>query len=137
MVEVVNAQSKFFGKPIHGPREAGIDIVVETCFEFAAKLGIQVKNNNDLKEEEFTNKIKAQITDSKKHALHGLIIFIAADLTDKSIKSKVAGIISDISQMKNEFIEVIPPEKALTIISMVKTELADSNNSDLHCESRA
>ncbi len=104
----------FFSNISHGPREAGIDIIAETS-QPRVKIGIQIKDNNDIKEKLFSKKLKAQITDSKKHDVKGLIIIFCGDLTDNSVKQKVRGMTSELSQMKNNII-VIPPEKALTIL---------------------
>jgi hypothetical protein len=89
----VEAKDKpLFGDVTHGLQEGGIDILIQVCTGTKPKFGIQVKNDNDLKEKDFTQKIKAQITDTKKHKLQGLIIVLAADMNDKSVEGRVNGI---------------------------------------------
>jgi len=104
---------------IHNMREAGIDIIVNTP-ELNMKFGIQIKSNNDVKEENFERNVKAQITDSKKHDIKGLIIILAADMTEKSVEIKVKGLISDLDQLKGESIIIIPPEKLVTLLKEVE-----------------
>ena len=70
-----------------------------------------------MKDKDFTLRIKAQITEAKKHQLQGLIIFLAADMTDKSVESKVNSIISDISQMNDSSLIVISPERAVIVLT--------------------
>lgn len=63
--------------------------------------------------------LKAQMMDSKKHQLQGLIVFLAADLNDESVEKKVNYVLADISQMKDPSIIAISPERAATIIKKV------------------
>lgn len=120
-LEKRNTERKIFGNIIHGPREAGIDIIAEISSEPRIKIGVQIKDNDDIKKKDFPKKVKAQITNSKKHDLKGLIIVFCGDLTDNRkprVKDRVRGMISDLSQVKNRII-AIPPEKALTILREV------------------
>lgn len=115
-LENKNGATKLFASIIHGLGEEGVDIIVETCEECPERFGIQLKNNNDVKDKDFPTKIKAQITDSKKHKIVGLLIIFAADLTDATIRDRIRGLISDLSQMSDTFVKVFSPEKALTIM---------------------
>jgi hypothetical protein len=117
-IETKNGE-KFFGDVIHGPKESGIDIVVQVSSGSKQKFGIQVKNNDDVKAKDFASKLKAQITESKKHQIQGLILFFAADMTDDSVESKISSILSEISQMNDIFIRPISPERAISIIKEV------------------
>lgn len=117
-LEKRNMDKKIFGNITHGLREAGIDIIAETSSEPRIKIGVQVKDNNDVKKEDFAKQVKTQITDSKKHDVKGLIIVFCGDLTDNSVREKVRGMTSELSQMKN-YIKTVPPEKALTILREV------------------
>jgi len=119
-IETKNGEVKLFGQIIHGPRESGIDIIAQTS-EGNEKVGIQLKNNDDVKAEDFTTKIKAQVTDSRKHQLRGLVVIFAANMTDNSIEAKVRGIVSEFSQMKETLIKVVPPENTFTIIDEIIT----------------
>ena len=110
---------ELFGDVTHGLQEGGIDILIQVCSGEKPKFGIQVKNDNDLKEKDFTQKMKAQITDTRKHRLQGLIIVLAADMNDKSVEGRVNGIISEVSQMDDPSLTVISPQRALTIIKQV------------------
>jgi len=117
-IETRNRKARVFGQIIHGPKESGIDIIAQIS-EYNEKFGIQLKNNDDVKAKDFTTKIKAQVTDSRKHELRGLVVVFAADLTDNSIEGKVRGIVSEFSQMKDALIKVVPPQKAFTIINEI------------------
>ena len=110
---------KLFGDIIHGLNEAGIDIILQVSFGTKPKLGIQVKNDGDIKDKQFALKLKAQITDSKRHQIEGLIIFLAGDMTNPSVDYNVTKIISELSQMNDSSLAVISPEKAMTIIKEI------------------
>jgi hypothetical protein len=115
-----NDKEKLMGDIIHGQREGGIDLTIfQNPSGVQPRFGIQVKNNNDVKEKDFAMSLKAQMMDSKKHQLQGLIVFLAADLNDESVEKKVNYILADISQMKDPSIIVISPERAATIIREV------------------
>jgi hypothetical protein len=118
-VERRNGSIKLFGQIIHGPREAGIDFVAKVCSDFIDKVGIQLKNNDDVKEKDFTSKLKAQVLDSKKHSLRSLIVVFAADMTDGSVEGKVRGMLSELSQLNDASIKSVPPEKTATMIKEV------------------
>lgn len=83
------------------------------------KFGIQVKNNNDVIAKDFTTKLKAQITESKKHSILGLIILFAADTTETAIESKIRIMQSDLSQIKERYTKAVPPEKIITMIKEI------------------
>jgi hypothetical protein len=117
-IETKNNEN-FFGEIIHGTRESGVDIIVQVSSGSKQKFGIQVKNNEDVKAKDFSQKLKAQITDSKKHKVQGLILFFAANMTDGSVEKKISNILSEISQIDDTFIKPISPERAITIISEV------------------
>jgi len=117
-IETIDKE-KVFGNIIHGPREAGLDVIVQVSSGYKPKFGIQIKNNEDIEAKDFALRLKAQITESKKHKIQGLIIFLAADMTENSVESKIVSILSDISQMDDPFVKAIAPERAMTIISKV------------------
>ena len=70
----------------------------------------------DVKAKDFSQKLKAQITDSKKHKVQGLILFFAANMTDGSVEKKISNILSEISQIDDTFIKPISPERVLTYL---------------------
>ena len=112
-------EKKMFSDVIHGLGESGIDITVQVISQSNQKFGIQVKNNDDVKQDNFATTLKAQITESKAHHLIGLILFFAADVTDRSVEMKISSILSSISQWNDPSIVAISPERAVTILNQV------------------
>jgi hypothetical protein len=115
-IETRNSKTRLFCDIIHGPKESGIDIIARLYPNGTESFGMQLKNNDDVLAKDFATKLKAQITDSKKHPIKGLLVFFAAQITDPSIEAKIRSILSELSQIKERFIRAIPPEKTATII---------------------
>jgi len=109
-------EKKFSGTVTHGLREAGVDLLLEVP-DSEAKFGVQIKSNNDIKEKDFSRKTKAQIADSKKHAVKGLVIILCGDLTDVPVRQKVRSMISEVNLMKGDLLKAVPPEKAVSILN--------------------
>jgi len=115
-IETRNSKIKLFCEVIHGPRESGIEIIAKLYPNGNEAFGIQLKNDDDVKAKDFPTKLKAQITDSKKHTIRGLMIFFAADMTNPNVERKIKGMLSELSQIKDQFVRTIPPEKTVTIV---------------------
>jgi len=79
------------------------------------KYGIQVKSHGDISKSDFAKDTLAQIQDSRQHGLKRLYVVLAGDLTDPSQREKVRGLHSRINRMKDEYVLVVPPERAWTL----------------------
>lgn len=113
-----------FGEPVilyqnQSLRDAGVDVSMNLLTS-EIKFGIQVKSYGDIQKDGFAKTVKMQITDSSKHKISKFILAFAGDLTDKSQSQKVRGFISEIGQMDNYEILIIPPEKLVTIYKAYK-----------------
>lgn len=95
-------------------RDDGIDIIVE-LLQTEQKIGIQVKNWRDINSSDFTSKVMSQISYSRKHGAKELYVALCGDLMSPSQAEKIRGLISNISEMKDNYVKVISPEKAITI----------------------
>jgi tetratricopeptide (TPR) repeat protein len=80
------------------------------------KCGIQVKSHRDIAQLDFATKTLAQIQDSRRHGLRRLYLVLAGDLTDPSQLEKVRGLDSRISQMQDDYVTVVPPERVWTLL---------------------
>jgi len=95
--------------------DAGCDIGLLFHAE-GLKYGIQVKSHGDIGKNDFAKDTLAQIQDSRRHGLGQLYLVLAGDLTDLSQEQKVRGLDSRISQMKDDYVTVVPPEKAWMLL---------------------
>lgn len=104
-----------------GLQDEGVDVILE-CLNSNKKIGFQIKSHNDLKDEKFRPKIMSQITYSKKHCLEKLFVILCADLQNKSQSLKVHNMVSQISQMQDDYVLVIEPEKAYPVYECYKNK---------------
>ena len=97
-------------------RDEGVDIVLDFLTS-GIKIGFQIKSYNDIRDKEFTPKLKSQITTSKKHGLNKLFICLCGDLTDKSQLEKMSGISSEIDEINktDDYMYVLSPLKMIQI----------------------
>lgn len=117
-----------FGEPVltyqnQSLRDSGVDVSINLVTS-KINFGFQVKSHGDINEKSFSQKVNAQITQSKKHDLTKLVVALAGDLTDNSQKEKVRGMISEIKQQKgdNQYVIVISPEKLVSIYNAYKNK---------------
>lgn len=97
----------------HGLQDDGVDLIL-TSLNTDKKIGFQVKSYNDLNRE-FRGKVMSQITYSRKHGLEKLFIILCADLRNNNQILKVRNMISQVSQMQDNYVSVIEPEKAYPV----------------------
>ena len=97
-------------------RDDGIDLLL-TFQKTKAKFGFQIKSYNDVKDKDFTKNTIAQISRSRKHHIYRLFIAVCADLTDDSLKEKVRGLTSEVSEM-GDYCVVFSPEKTLRVLEV-------------------
>ena len=95
-------------------RENGVDLLL-TFIESKLKIGFQFKSYGDIQTKNFSNTVDSQITRSEKICKYYFIAF-GGDLTNKSHREKINGKISEIKQLKRDYVQVIPPGIFLTII---------------------
>ena len=101
------------------------------------KIGFQIKSYGDVKNKNFHKNVNAQIAESQRYNLQKLIIVIVGNLNDERIQGqKIRGLIAELEQRTDQYIHIIPPEKALPIywahkanrhpLSLVMLNLADA-----------
>jgi len=99
---------------IQGQQDDGVDLILE-FLNSDKKIGLQAKSHNDLKNEKFREKLMSQITYSKKHGLKKLFVILCADLQNRSQSYKVRNMTSQASQMQDNYVSIILPQKAYPI----------------------
>jgi len=107
---------------IQSRQDAGVDIIVDFP-NSEIKFGFQIKSYNDIKTEDFSSKVDAQITQSKKHGLSKYFITFAGDLTDKSQNQRTRIKISNLNQLKDDYVISIPPEKLVVIYEAFREQI--------------
>ena len=108
---------RFNIKLLQSMRDAGVDVLVTSSEQ--NKYGFQIKSFLDIQEKDFTMKVKAQLSDAEKHGLTHFWIVLCGDMTDKSQREKVRGLISEISIRKRSDIEIISPEQFVGILQEI------------------
>jgi hypothetical protein len=93
---------------LQGMQDRGCDLIV--AWPARAKYGVQLKNDDDVKDKQFFIRTKAQITESRTHGLERLYIVLAADITGQSNREKVRQMQSEISALKDPYVVAISPE---------------------------
>ena len=106
---------------IQGLQDEGVDLILE-FLKSNKKIGLQVKSYNDLKNEKFREKLMAQITYSKKHGLEKLFIILCADLQNNSQSLKTRNMMSQVSQMQDDYVLIISPQQAYPIYECYKNK---------------
>lgn len=74
-----------------------------------------MKSWRDVDSTDFRSKVMSQISYSRKHGTKELYIALCGDLTDSRQAEKIRSLVSNISEMKDDYVKVISPEKAVTI----------------------
>src|SRR5262249_6921910 len=95
-------------------QDRGCDLLID--WPQRAKYGVQLKNNDDVRREDFANKTVSQIQDSHQHGLVRLFVVLAADITGDSNLQKVRGFESRISAMNDPYVAIVPPERAWSLL---------------------
>lgn len=99
---------------IQGQQDEGVDLIV-TYLVSNMKIGLQVKSNNEIVNDDFRSKIMSQITYSRKHGLSKLLIAPCADLKRRSQDFKVRNLMSQMSQLGDDYVIILQPQKILPI----------------------
>ena len=106
---------------IQGLQDEGVDLILK-FLNTDKKIGFQVKSHNDLKSKEFRGKIMSQIAYSRKHGLEKLFIILCADLQNNRQILKVRNMISQASQMQDNYVSVIVSEKTYPVYECYKNK---------------
>lgn len=97
-----------------GLQDDGVDLLIH-FLKSETKVGLQIKSHNDVNEQKFREKVMSQISYSKKHKLSKLLVILCADLTDRIHSYKVSNLLSQFSQMGDNYVVPIQPQQALPI----------------------
>lgn len=92
--------------------DSGCDIFVE--LKGTVKIGVQIKSNNDVIDENFSNKVKAQFAESHALGLDKYYILICAEMSNSN-ERKVNYILSNMATYKTNYHVVIGPNNCLKI----------------------
>jgi hypothetical protein len=95
-------------------RDAGVDVIL-TGQTSGARVGFQIKSDNDLAHKEFTRELKAQITDARTWGLSLYVIVLACRPT-KENQQKYLHTVNEIGRSPDNYILVIPPNRAAALL---------------------
>jgi hypothetical protein len=109
---------------LQGMHDHGCDLIVDWSAQ--AKYGIQLKNDDDVKERQFFTKTKAQITASHTHGVERLYIVLAGDISNKSNLEKVRQLESEISALNDPYVVPISPERSWNLLFLANRQKACS-----------
>jgi hypothetical protein len=99
---------------LQGFKDSGVDIGI-SLVRSNIRFGLQVKSHGDIEKPDFYTKVKSQAFESDSHSLEKYIILFGGDMNTQ--KTKVNGIIAELSQRNTDLrIITVPPEKLLTIL---------------------
>lgn len=101
-------------------RDDGVDVIAD-FINSQIHVGFQIKSHYDINRNDFTIKVKSQITDSRKHGLDKLFLVLAGDSIDKSQCEKMNGLASELHETDN-YVIVIPAEKTVTIVQAYRNK---------------
>lgn len=106
---------------IQGQQDEGVDLIINFLAS-DTKLGLQVKSYNDINDQKFRERVMQQISYSKKHGLSKLLVILCADLENRSHSYKVRNLLSQFSQMSDNYVMAIQPQQALPVYLCYKNK---------------
>lgn len=98
-------------------QDAGVDVAINFP-QSKFRIGVQVKSWGDIRKRDFSTKVLAQKSQSKKHDISNLLLALAGDLIDESQLQKMNFIKSEMLQHRDDFVFIISPQKVLTIYNI-------------------
>lgn len=99
---------------LQGLQDAGVDLIIK-FLKSGSKIGIQVKSYQDLNRPNFQQEVMSQISHSKKHGLEKLLLIPCGDLTNRSHNNKIPNLMSNVSQMNDDYVFFIQPQQSLPV----------------------
>jgi len=106
---------------IDHPQDNGIDVIV-TGLSTKVRIGFQVKSDNDLKEKDFSQKLKAQITDASSRAI-SLIVIVFACTPNQKNKQRYKYIQNHFAGYLREDILILDPYRAAGLLKVFNAPL--------------
>lgn len=106
----------------------GVDLIAE--FPNGTKIGFQIKSHVDVQQKDFAMKVKAQLSDSKFHALDKWYLLICSPLKDSETDytSKIQHLINEFSGYKSNYHAVYNPQQCANILTLPNIAPAEFNN---------
>lgn len=95
-------------------QDAGVDVIL-TGRTSRARVGFQIKSDNDLANKEFTRELKAQITDSRRWGLSLYLIILACRPTQEN-QQKYLHLVNEIERSPDDYVLVIDPPRAAGLL---------------------
>lgn len=115
-IEYVNIHKDFIGLTKIENRQSiadsGCDVFIEIRGE--VKIGVQIKSKRDVKDEAFSNKVKAQYAESSALGLDKFYILICSPINTSS-ERKINYIISHMATYKTNYHAVLNPNNCINI----------------------
>jgi hypothetical protein len=107
---------------IQGIRDNGVDVFLKyECRSQDISIGLQIKSFNDLEEQAWLNKLKAQVTDAKN--CYSLTDFYIIFCTDSALhRDKIRNATASLSQIPKTY--VVTPEQAKYFLGFKQHQIA-------------
>ncbi|TCL32193.1 hypothetical protein EV210_12313 [Anaerospora hongkongensis] len=108
----------------------GVDLLV-TNLNNSYKVGFQIKSHFDVKEKDFSSKVKSQHSDSNVFGLNRWYLLICSPLWDgkKDLSFKVNYLINTFKMHGGEYVSTIGPDSAVKIFTSGLVDTQDFNQS--------
>lgn len=102
-------------------RDSGVDVIL-TGHTSRARVGFQIKSDNDLANKEFTRELKAQITEARSWGVSLYVIILACRPTNEN-QLKYLHTVNEIGRSPDNYILVITPNRAAALMRAFDTPL--------------
>jgi hypothetical protein len=107
-------------------RDSGVDVILTGQIS-KARIGFQIKSDNDLTNKGFTRELKAQITDARSWGLSLYVIILACRPT-KDNQQKYLHIVNEIGRSPDNFVQIITPPRAAGLMRAFGAPLSVPRN---------
>jgi|GEM_PF-5070890 len=116
----------WFGEPVEveyidSPQDHGVDVLV-TGHKTHARVGIQIKSDNDLRQKTFQRELKAQMTESRAFQVEQLIVVFACDPYPPN-EAKIQYFSMEARRYHAPELVVVPPVRAAALLSIFDAPL--------------
>jgi hypothetical protein len=95
-------------------RDAGVDVIL-TGQTSKARIGFQIKSDNDLANEKFTRELKAQVTESRRWGLSLYVVIFACRPTQEN-QQKYLHLVNEIGRSPDDYVLIITPTRAAGLL---------------------
>jgi hypothetical protein len=107
-----------FGEPVHsedldGIQDHGVDVLLEGV-RSRTRVGFQVKSTRDLAAKDFSQRLKAQLSDAQSYGIELMVVVFACRPTDKNLE-KLKIVQSSMQRRSHPAVLCLSPERAAAL----------------------